>query len=443
MRLSHTLIPFFALTFAPSFALAYGEAINGFPNWAERVMHAWTNRARVDPQVEMQACGAPCGEAACYTPKDPIPWNEKLNHAARFHSANMQKMNFFSHTSKCTIVPNIDALYPATCDGSASCACVGGTAACSPTCTGFFERVGLFGVQPSGEIIASPSDPNSAFYLWLFEPTANTTCQFTQENGHRLLLLTGGPAVGFGLAGDAVGDFGGNGGNQKLPSGSHYPQQAASVEAWTNWIDAAPPSLATVNVDGTCIPMSLGRGKPENGAYMANVTGVGSGCHRYYFHFKDANGQKVTYPDTGSLGIGKAGCADWDATRPPEGAGCDCAPSCNGAQCGDNGCGGTCGTCQNGEVCQGGMCVADPGTGSGGAGGAGSGSSSSSSGSVGSSSSSGSMGAGGNADNGGGDEEGSCGCRAVGSASNSAAAGLGLLLAAAALASRQRRRSKT
>ncbi len=406
MRLSTTFIPLIALSLSPSLAFAYGEAINGFPNWAERVMHAWTNRARVDPQVEMQKCGAPCAEAACYMPKDPIPWDEKLNHAARFHSANMNKMGFFAHNSKCTLVQNIDALYPGTCDGSASCACEGGQPMCSPTCTGFFDRVKLFGVQPSGEIIATPSDPNSAFYLWLYEPTADTTCQFTSENGHRNLLLTGGPSVGFGLMDYAVGDFGGSGGNYKLPSGSHYPQQADSVEAWTNWKDASPPSLATINVDGTCTPMSLGRGTPENGAYMADVSGVGSGCHRYYFLFKDANGQKVTYPETGSLGIGAAACADWDNTRPGEGTGCDCTPQCNGLQCGDNGCGGVCGTCQAGEVCQGGMCITDPGSGSGGNG---SGSSSSGSGPSGSG---GATGSGGNGGDGG--EEGSCGCKTVG-----------------------------
>ena len=50
-------------------ASANGEAVGGFPNWKERVMHEWTNRARCDPQVEMQACGAACGEGACYSPK--------------------------------------------------------------------------------------------------------------------------------------------------------------------------------------------------------------------------------------------------------------------------------------------------------------------------------------------------------------------------------------
>jgi hypothetical protein len=63
--------------------------------------------------------------------------------------------------------------------------------------------------------------------------------------------------------------------------------------------------------------MALGRGAPENGAWKADVDGVGSGCHRYYFVFRDADGELMSYPQTGSLGIGPAGsCADWSDERP-------------------------------------------------------------------------------------------------------------------------------
>ncbi|MDF1563958.1 MAG: hypothetical protein P1V51_12995 [Deltaproteobacteria bacterium] len=36
---------------------------------------------------------------------------------------------------------------------------------------------------------------------------------------------------------------------------------------------------------------------------------------------------------------------------------CGCVPSCLGAQCGDDGCGGSCGTCETGEICSGGVCT--------------------------------------------------------------------------------------
>jgi len=40
----------------------------------------------------------------------------------------MKAIGFFGHTSMCTIVPDIASLYPASCDGAAACACVGGKA---------------------------------------------------------------------------------------------------------------------------------------------------------------------------------------------------------------------------------------------------------------------------------------------------------------------------
>jgi uncharacterized protein YkwD len=298
-------------------AWAVGEPINGFPNWAERVIHEWINRARVDPQLEMNACGSPCVERACYSAMPPLTWSAALNRSARFHSDEMVRQGYFAHTSACTLVSNIDALYPASCNGSASCACVGGVKACSPTCTDFAKRVQLFGGSPSGEIIASPSDPNTSFYLWLYETGDTTSCQFTSANGHRWLILSSTGAVGAGVAGYSTGDFGAGGAPTKIPSGAHYPQQAASVDAWANWYDSAGPSFASVNVDGTCTAMTLRRGTQTNGAWSATVSGVGTGCHRYYFSFRDAGGATVTYPTTGSLAIGTgASCPDWDSSRP-------------------------------------------------------------------------------------------------------------------------------
>ncbi|MFV8816587.1 midcut-by-XrtH protein [Haliea sp. E17] len=37
-----------------------------------------------------------------------------------------------------------------------------------------------------------------------------------------------------------------------------------------------------------------------------------------------------------------------------------CTPSCNGLSCGDDGCGGSCGTCGGGTECSGGLCLAPP-----------------------------------------------------------------------------------
>jgi hypothetical protein len=303
------------LAVAPIFAV--GESVNGFPNWAERVEHQWINRARVEPQLEMTACGANCVEKACYSAMPPLSWNLALNRAARFHSDELVQQSAFQHDSPCTLVSNISSLYPDSCNGHASCACVGGTKACAPTCTSPGARVQLFGGSYGGEIIASPSDPDRAFYLWLFEPGDTSSCMFTFKNGHRWLILKSTGAVGMGVTQISTGDFGGGSAPAKIPSGSHYPRQAASVEAWANWYDTAGPSVANINVDGVCTAMTLRRGSPTNGAWSATVTGAGSGCHRYYFSFSDAGGATVTYPTSGSLAIGSgAGCPDWDSARP-------------------------------------------------------------------------------------------------------------------------------
>lgn len=290
-------------------------------------MLEWTNRARSDPQYEMARCGAKCGEGACYVPAAPLMWNERLNRAARFHSDEQLRQGYFAHDSQCTVVPGIDGLYPSTCDGSASCACVGGTKTCSGKCTTWSARIELFGIPAGAEVVSGSSEPDTAFYSWLFESFAGTQCVYVvgpPTNGHRWQLLTGTGQVGFGAgAGPSVGDFSSGGTIASIPSVAHYPRQSASVAVWANWYAAGAPSETVVNVDGTCSPMSLARGTATNGAYTATLTNVATGCHRYVVRFKSAGGT-VTYPTTGSLGIGPAGtCADWDPTTPAFGSGCD------------------------------------------------------------------------------------------------------------------------
>jgi hypothetical protein len=317
----------------PRRSWAEGEPVNGFPDWSERVLLEWTNRARSEPQVEMTACGANCGDAACYTPVAPLRWNGNLARSARFHADNMTLIGFQSFTSACTLVANIAALYPDSCDGSAGCACTGGTAACNPTCTGVFDRLTLFlsGNSGLGESIAgfASADPDMVFKLWLFEnfPTHQEggTCAESfapPVNADRWQLLKLNGLAGFGMRSGgvrAVVDYGfGSGSTAKIPSGAHFPQQAASVDAWANWFDAAGPATAKIDVDGICSDMTLERGSSPNGAWHAVVTGMGSGCHRYFFAFRDDGGNDVLYPTTGSLAIGdgSAQCPDFSSAAP-------------------------------------------------------------------------------------------------------------------------------
>jgi len=309
-----------AAILAPSAVSApQGEAVNGFPNWAERVLHEWTNRARCDPVFEMTACGSNCLEGGCYTPKPPLAWSQALNHAARFHSDEMARQNYIGHDSVCTVPSNINSLYPGSCDGSASCACGVGAP------TAWTTRVSYFGATGSGELVSSYPvlDPNAAFYAWLFEMATSSACGFHLDVGHRYLILTSTGSMGAGVTTASPGgpretiEFGPVGTPTRIASGAHFPRQAANVEAWANWYDTAAPLAAWVVVDDTWLPMSLARGTGTNGAWTAIIPGVGTGCHRYYFAFLDSTNALVQYPGTGTLGIGPEGsCADWDPTPP-------------------------------------------------------------------------------------------------------------------------------
>ena len=312
-------------------AAAEGESVGTFPTWEERWIHQLINRARCDPQIELAGCGV-CAEAACYEPAKPLTWAVELNRAARFHSANLTDSGCgMMHDSPCSLIADIDLLYPDSCDGSVSCACVSGTASCAGG-TDTWARIAMFDTIGFGENIAgSSSDPTTPFYLWLLEPTGNSACGFhpNADNGHRYNILADlahVDSVGTGQSGSyVISDFGDGPDPGKIPSGSHYPRQAATVEVWANWYDTAGPAAAAVNVGGVCNTMSLERGTATNGAWMAEVSGVGSGCHRYYFEFLDSVGTSATYPTTGSLAIGAgAGCPDWDASRPSS---CLMAPS--------------------------------------------------------------------------------------------------------------------
>jgi dockerin type I repeat protein len=296
-------------------AHAVGEPVNGFPNWQERLLLEWTNRARSDPQAELANCTTGnCLEKACYSQMPPLAQETNLSRSARFHSDEMFHQAYFDHPSKCTLPLNISSSYPGSCDGSASCACAGGTY------TDPWARISMFGQSGLGEIIAAwydGVDPLSIFYLWLYESTSTSTCGFNDLNGHRwLMLASNAPSVGYGAShGYFTGDFGTGGTTSKIPSGAHTPQSGATIDFWANWFDTAAPKSATVNIDGTCTNLTLARGTPQNGAWHAQVGNLGTACHRYYFSFKDANGNTVTYPTTGSFGVGPS-CPDWTSTRP-------------------------------------------------------------------------------------------------------------------------------
>ena len=298
-----------------------GVPSNGFPNWNERMILVYTNRARSDPQAML--AGAPnIADAACYSPVPPVQWNDSLNKAARFHAFNLTSSGCgMSHDSPCALIASIGADYPTTRDGSVASACVGGVANCGDVNNDdLFARMGKFGIFSGarGENIASSGIPLTVINMWLLETTADDTCEFTWENGHRWNIFnTNYTRMGSGATGSyTVQDFWENGVlDQNIPSGGHSPQAGgAGTEFRVNWYDSsgAAPSATKINIDGQLYDMILECGSNGNATYLYTFDITGESW--YYFRFRNSGGTIVSYPGSGSFGVGTA--EDWKDTRP-------------------------------------------------------------------------------------------------------------------------------
>ncbi len=339
-----------------------GVPQDGFPSWVERTVHVLTNRARCDPAADLADCDeSRCGEKACYEPVRPLAWNHALARAARFHAANLMDVcgGSLQHDSPCDLVANLGDIYePGPCDGRADCACEPGTARCGYSGTNPRQRIGgRFGGPYQGENIApGASDPVGVFYLWFHERAPDPTCAFSLANGHRWNILNGRHgSIGVGASGRlVVQDFGAGRAEQGLVAGSHYPRNGPTSTFWANWYHDAAPIEAVLNVEGECRTMELERGSGTNGTYAVEVGGF-SGCRRYRFEFRAADGTEYVVPDRGAYTVG---CSeDWVPDAPPR---CGCTPSCGSRECGDDGCGGSCGSCAGGATCRAGRCEAPP-----------------------------------------------------------------------------------
>lgn len=296
---------------AQAWGQSLGEPVGTFPDWTERAVQVFTNRARCDPQADLAACAqsGACAEHACYSPQAPLAWDLALNQAARFHSANLQASGSrLQHDSPCTLRADIAQRYNSgACDGEPACACEGGQVGCGPQgCTSFSQRLSLFGVRAGGAENAAPNgDPERIFYLWLHERDTSDACGWRISNGHRANLLGAGlTTLGVGASGNFMTqDFGRAGAIPVVPSGIHFPQQVGAGQPITwraNYYLAGGqgPSRAAVVVQGQCHDMSLERGSLDNGTWA--FEGTAQGCADYYFLFEDAQGAH-RYPAEGSL----------------------------------------------------------------------------------------------------------------------------------------------
>ncbi len=367
-------------------SLNLGVPENGFPSWDERVILVLTNRARADPAAE---CAGSC---TAYPATKPLTYQANAGRAARFQSTSLVLAKAgLMHDSVCQLVSNLGSLFPASCDGSPSCACqTAPTCTCSgssPYCTvasgsltAWNSRISLFGASAAGEnLAAGSSDPISSFSQWV-----HSSGHWTNINGSGHAKIGTGYFAGTGGCWNNIWAqvfSGGAAAADVLFGGAHYPKSGTtttSFKFWANYAAAAAPQLATVNIDGTCYPMTLERGTATSGTYLVQQTVPASGCHRYYFYFRDGSGALTSYPTVGSYGVGVgATCSDYSATeRPAPGAGCggctvdaDCddknactQDTCSGGQCKSTAIAGCCtaaAQCDDGNVCTQDACSAN------------------------------------------------------------------------------------
>lgn len=263
-----------------------------------------TNRARAAPTQDTPACSVS-------TPSAPLAYVYDYNRSARFHSSNLRLTGTFQHPSPCTLLPDLSSRYlpNGSCNGSASCACVGGTASCSPTCTDTFARIALFGTSANAENIAAGyGSPSAVVQGWL------------DSAGHCGNMLNGNyEAMGVGWDSNYWTQNLGNAVQQTgLVAGGHEPQfSGGAVSFRVNYFDPnGSPQEAQLNLDGTCFSMASERGGPNNATYLATQTLSGTACRRYQFVFRDSGGTTLFLPETGSYGVGGslAGCPDYEST---------------------------------------------------------------------------------------------------------------------------------
>ncbi len=305
----------------------------GFPNPEEREMFVLTNQARA-------AAANQCGDWTAEfgpEPRRPLVYTAVGSHGARFTAQHLHDGKCFQHESCCTLVEGPDGTvacsggYIPPCGQQCGGECQGGT--------GTGERYGMLGFASwSGENLAAGNGT-----------AAETICQWLDSDGHRANIYSGHTELGTGYFRGPdcfshywVQGFGSGGGAvPRLPGASAIrlspaPADAQGLYFAANYFDAETglaPLRATVVVDGHCLDMSLAWGAEANGTYEyrpPDRDAIPPGCHRYYALFVDADANRITYPDTGTLGIaiGGADCPDYDAGPQPP-ADCEGGP----AQC--------------------------------------------------------------------------------------------------------------
>lgn len=284
--------------------LALGEPLGDFPSYSERVLLYLTNQLRVAPTTFNP--GEP------YDPSPPLRYDVALGRAARFHAQHILDASCWceDHSSCCDLEMGPDGPQ-----------CAGASTGCGVTDAA--TRVTMFSPAYTGENMAmGQMTPAQAINGWTFSSghwaNINTA-------SHRL-LGTGNFETAW------VQDFGGGGSPPVIGDGIHINEGGTTRFGITYYqTDTGGPRTALVIVEGVCHDLQLVHGTPELGSFEVS-TSLGQGCHRYYFHFTDGQGNDFTYPSRGSFGVGNsAECEFFIEERPAD----SCSPSGQTCETGD------------------------------------------------------------------------------------------------------------
>lgn len=249
----------------------YGDARDGMPTATDRLLHVWTDAARVAPR----AFTAAYGEGGCsfgdFTPTEkspqaPLAWSMELGEAARFHSRDMERTGHFDHTSS---------------DG-----------------TPMPDRVNRFyhGFGIGENIIYNyPTVRDAVLSGWM--------C----STGHRRNIMDpewdefGGAFVGvYGTQNFGVGHRD----RPVITMGTHSPvEPGGAVTFYADIGGGSAPSEVVVVLDGEARPMDLLYGEAGQGVYKADLKNDGT-CHLYWFEATLDSGEVARFPGDGAYGYG-------------------------------------------------------------------------------------------------------------------------------------------
>ncbi|MFT4628067.1 MAG: hypothetical protein ACI8PZ_006761 [Myxococcota bacterium] len=257
----------------------YGDAVDGHPSPDDRLLHLYTNAARVDPEAHESAYNA--GGCSFYdhfsedeqTAKAPYLYHLGLNEVARQHSVDMNDRGYFAH----------DTLDGPTWD-----------ARIRP----FYES----GAISENIAVGYPTVFDAVFKGWM-----------CSESGHRGAIMSSGLVdLGVGISGTYyTQDFGGGSG-QAVP---HIAMAAHQVNGeqlliYADFYDAEgdEPSIIEVVLGPARHRLTLEWGDTSRGVYSA-VLPMPPGCSPYAIE-AIVGVETARFPEDGWYGVGDCAWED-------------------------------------------------------------------------------------------------------------------------------------